>query len=479
MGVTKNFFYNSSITVSTYLVSFLVFPYVSRVLGVSNVGTIGFVDNVINYFVMFSVLGIQTVGIREIATQNNRGDTTKVFSGLLSFLIVTISVCLLIYFLCVFLLRDFQPYRKLLLIGVCKLMFTPLMIEWLYAGKQDFKYISIRTIVIKVLYLVSIFVFVRNSDDTDIYFMLTSLSVFANFCVNSLAARKYIDIRNFKFTPLVYAGPIMKMGVFAIITSLYSGFNVICLGKVSTMFQVGLYCTAIKLYDIIMNLFRSYTSVVMPQMSLLVSNKKNRDIDILVNKSFSAFFSFSIPLSVMTILLSPFIVRVIAGDDYIEASTPMRIIMPILVVAGINQVIGVQILMPLKKDNILLITASLASFVGILSNLILDTKYGAVGAAITILLAETIGCIGGIYYTQSRHLISFPIKLFMKYVLSSIPYVILYFLLKMFNVETTFANILIIIFFLGYYVVQQIYICDNPLIIMLVNRIRRGRDSEK
>ena len=129
MSVAKNFFYNSAITVSNYIVGFLVFPYISRVLGVSNIGIVGFVDNVIAYFLLFSVLGLHTVGIREIASQKSKEGTTIVFFQLLSFLIVTISAALIVFLVVTQCTSIFSEYRKIFLIGVCKLMFTPLMIE--------------------------------------------------------------------------------------------------------------------------------------------------------------------------------------------------------------------------------------------------------------------------------------------------------------------------------------------------------------
>ena len=477
MSVGKNFFYNSAITVSNYIVGFLVFPYISRVLGVSNIGIIGFVDNVIGYFLLFSVLGLNTVGIREIASQKTKEDTSRVFFQLLSFVILAMFVALLFYLLAILFVPTFSDYKKFFLIGLFKLMLTPLLMEWLYAGKQDFKYISIRTIIIRGIYLISIFVFVRHEDDVVIYYCLTAFTILLNWLVNTYSLRKYVDLRLFRFEPFVYAKPIMKLGVFAIITSLYSSFNVICLGKVSTFFQVGLYCTAIKLYDLIMNVFRAYTSVVMPQMSQFVSNHDSKSFHDLSNKSFEVLFSFSIPLSVITFILSPMIIQIIAGHDFLGAAMPMRIVMPILIIAGINQCVGVQVLMPMKKDNVLLVTASIAAFVGIVSNLLLDIKLGAVGAAITILLSELTGCVGGLYYTRSRHLISIPVKSFFKYFVTSLPYVIIYYLLRLSLLNDVWVSIMIVLSFCVYFLCQQIVLCKNPIIISYIKKLSNGRST--
>ena len=80
MSVKKNFFYSSILTVANYLFPLLTYPYVSRVLGVSNIGICNFVDSIIQYFILFSTLGIVSVGIREIAgCRNNQGKFERAF----------------------------------------------------------------------------------------------------------------------------------------------------------------------------------------------------------------------------------------------------------------------------------------------------------------------------------------------------------------------------------------------------------------
>ena len=55
-SIKKNFAYKSILTISTYLISFITFPYVARVLGVEHIGLVNFVDNTVNYFLLFVFL---------------------------------------------------------------------------------------------------------------------------------------------------------------------------------------------------------------------------------------------------------------------------------------------------------------------------------------------------------------------------------------------------------------------------------------
>lgn len=83
MGIKKNLLYNSILTTSGYLFPLLTYPYVSRILGVGNIGMCSFVDSIVNFFVLFSMMGIGSIGIRETAKhQNNPALLAKTFSEL-------------------------------------------------------------------------------------------------------------------------------------------------------------------------------------------------------------------------------------------------------------------------------------------------------------------------------------------------------------------------------------------------------------
>ena len=75
MSIKRNFLYSSFLTVANYIFPLLTFPYVSRVLGVEAIGKYNFTDNIIQIFIIVSMLGIETIGVREIA--QNKTDQDK------------------------------------------------------------------------------------------------------------------------------------------------------------------------------------------------------------------------------------------------------------------------------------------------------------------------------------------------------------------------------------------------------------------
>ena len=154
-------------------------------------------------------------------------------------------------------------------------------------------------------------------------------------------------------------------------TSMYLPFNVMFLGLVSNNTEVGYYTTAFKLYSVVLGFFTAFTNVMLPRMSLLLANSENDRFQELANRSFSVMATFSIPLILCSMILAPQIIYVLSGPGYEGAILPMRIIMPAAFVVGIAQVLAIQVLMPMKKDRVLLRASIIGAAVSVLINLCL------------------------------------------------------------------------------------------------------------
>ena len=171
--ITTNFIYNVALTLSTYLINLVLFPYVSRVLGVDMVGKVGFVNDTIGYFSLFAMMGIATVGIREIAAcGEDRERRSKVFSSLMALVGILTAVVMAIYLGSLFVVNRFQADRNLFLIGTGSLLFTSMLIEWFYQGMEDFRYITVRSVLVKLVYAAAVFLTVRRPEDYLLYFLL-------------------------------------------------------------------------------------------------------------------------------------------------------------------------------------------------------------------------------------------------------------------------------------------------------------------
>ena len=130
-SLKKNIIYSSILTAANYIFPLVTYPYVSRVLGVDNIGACNFVDSVINYFILFSMLGISTVGIREISqARNDRTRLNKTFSRLFTINTISTSIVLIALLISTFTVPQLKENSHLMWIGVLKLVSNYLLIEF-------------------------------------------------------------------------------------------------------------------------------------------------------------------------------------------------------------------------------------------------------------------------------------------------------------------------------------------------------------
>lgn len=425
MATTKtNFLFNFCLTISNYLFSLITYPYVSRVLGVQNIGICNYVDGIINYFVLFSALGIGIFGTAEIARRSgDAAKTGEVFSSLLTANVVLTLISTLILIAATAFIPHLQPYRPFLLIGISKLVFSALSVEWLFKGLSDFKYITIRSLAVKSLYAVSVFCFVRTANDTMIYYGLVCFAVVANAMVNLRYSRHFVNfsLRTVRIMP--YIAPIAGYGLYMILTSMYTGFNVVYLGSVADDTQVGYFTTATKLHGILLGCFTALTTVLMPKISYLVSKGDKDHIKNIASKSFDAIFMVSLPLMIMSLFYAPLIIGIIAGGGYEGAIVPFRIAMMLLLVIGIEQIVIIQFIIPSNNSRCVLTLSLAGAVVGVFLNVLLVPTLQAVGSVLSWTASECTILLLSLHYFKKYFAMTFPLKRFIGALLASFPYV--------------------------------------------------------
>ena len=472
-SIKKNFLYSSILTTANYIFPFLTYPYVSRVLGVTNIGICNFIDGIISYFILFSMMGISTIGVREVAkAKGNKEELCKVFSSIFLLNTILTTAVLVTYLVAIPLIPQLHQYQELAYIGVIKLIGNYLLVEWLFIGLEDFKYITKRSIIVKVLYVASIFIFVRKADDYPIYFLLIVLMVGVNSIFNLCYARRFINftVKGLNFKP--YFKPVMILGCYMLLTSMYTSFNTAYLGIATNPTQVGYYTTATKIYTILLALFTAFTNVMMPRMSSLLSEGKMDEFKRMVHKSIDILIAFSFPLIVMSVVFAPQIIRILSGAGYEGAITPMRIVMPLMLVIGYAQIVVIQILIPLNKDKAILINSILGAASGLALNFLLVPHWGAVGSAWVWIISELFVTVSAQYFVTKDLGEQFPYKKFVNGILCHLPLTALAVLIYILDISVWVQAVLAGLVTLVYCYILQYVLLKNTMVVSMVDKIR-------
>ena len=423
--VTTNFIYNVALTLSTYLINLVLFPYVSRVLGVDMVGKVGFVNETINYFSLFGMMGVTMVGIREIAAcGEDRERRSRVFSCLMALVCIFTALVMAVYLVSIFVVNRFQADRTLFIIGTGSLLFSSMLIEWFYQGMENFRYITVRSVLVKLVYAGAVFLFVRRPEDYMLYFTLTMGAVVVNAIINIGYSRHFatVSFRNLELGR--YIKPVLSLGLYKVMISMYTTFNVVYLGFVASDAQVGYYYSAKKLFYILLGLFSAFTNVMVPRMSSLVENREEQEFHRKVGQIFDIVFAFAIPAVIYLVIMAPQMIGLMSGPGYEGAILPMRIITPVLILSSMAQIWVLQILMPHRKDGVILLSSVIGAVTGLVINILLVGRLGAVGSAIVLLCSELAGNLLSFVYAVWKGYLRFPLKQAGVFLLGSVPYVL-------------------------------------------------------
>lgn len=448
-SIKKNFAYKSILTVSNYLMNFITFPYVSRVLGVEKIGLVNFVDNTVNYFLLFATMGVSLLGVREIAAVNNNiEDRSKVYTNILGINLLFTVFTLAVYLLCVLFISKLHQYDELFYIGTAKIIFTAFLTEWFFTGTENFRYITLRTIIVKTSYVVSVFLLIKDIYDYRLYFVLTVGVVVINALINQYYIRKFIHYKWKQLQFKIYFKQNIILGIYALMTSMYLTFNVMYLGFVSNNIEVGYYTTAFKLYSVVLGFFTAFTNVMLPRMSSLLADGKNERFQDLINHSFLVMTTFCVPMVLCAIVLAPQIIYVLSGPGYEGAILPMRIIMPSAFAVGVAQVLAIQLLMPMKKDRILLIASIIGASFSLLINCVVVPILGCVGSSIVLLSSEVVVTLTYVIYVVYNRIIYISFSVLKNRLLLSIPMVIAC-LSCQYCVSNPFIILVLSVFFVG------------------------------
>jgi O-antigen/teichoic acid export membrane protein len=388
-SIIRNYFYNSGLNILNMIFPIISFPYISRILGVEGLGEASFILIFSGYFITLAALGIPIYGIREVAKiKDNKKELNKLFSELFLLNFISMIIFSFIYLLIVYNFSYFEDNIILyLLIGI-NIIFSFFQIDWLFQGLEDYRIITIRSFIAKLLAFILMLLFVNNKGDVDIYLITNIVAVTGANLFNIFYSRKYINITfqnlNFKrhFESIIYFFSTRIMG------TIYTVLDTIILGLLVGNFYVGLYIAAIKLNRTVTSITTSLSAVLLPRSSQYLEDGKDKEYKDVTVKSLYFIILLSSSIALFLFLFAGDIMFLFAGAAFNDAVLTMRILTIIIITVSLSNFTGVQILYPNKKEKVVAKSIAIGAIINLILNLILIPIYKHNGAAIATVIAE-------------------------------------------------------------------------------------------
>lgn len=398
-----NFIMNGILTMSTFIFPLITFPYVSRILLPIGTGKVAFATSLISYFSMVAQLGIPTYGIRACAkVRDNREELTRTAHELLIINLVMDAVSYIVLFVVLIFVPQLRQERILYITVSFTIILTSIGMEWLYKALELYTYITVRSVFFKFIALIAMFFLIHKQEDYIIYGGITIFAASASNILNFINAYKYIDLMpvgNYHITR--HLKPVGIFFAMTCATTIYTHLDTVMLGFMTTDADVGYYNAAIKVKCILVSIITSLGVVLLPRASYYVHKGMMDDFNRITRKALNFVFILSIPLLIYFILFARQGIYFLAGTAYTGAIIPMKIIMPTLLLIGLTNILGIQILVPLGREKVVLYSEIAGAVVNVILNALLIPLMASSGAAIGTLVAEFVVLV--VQYYALRH----------------------------------------------------------------------------
>ena len=385
-----NFLMNIILTMSSFIFPLITFPYVSRILLPVGTGKVSLATSIITYFSMFAQLGIPTYGIRVCAAA--RDERKKLSKTAQELLIINLIMCVISYivlFGVIFSVPKMREEKNLYIVLSFTIILTSIGMEWLYKALEQYTYITVRSVCFKFIALVAMFLLIHEQKDYVIYGGITIFAASASNVLNLINAHKYIDLKPFgNYDFKQHMKPILIFFAMSCATTIYTNLDTVMLGFMSTDADVGYYNAAVKIKVILVSVVTSLGTVLLPRASYYIQRGELKEFHRITRKALNFVFLMATPLFVYFIYFAKEGIFFLSGNNYVGSIIPMQVIMPTLLLIGITNILGIQILVPTGREKIVLYSEIVGAIVDVIINALLIPVYASTGAAIGTLVAE-------------------------------------------------------------------------------------------
>ena len=368
----------------------ITFPYISRVLSVSGIGIFNFSNTYISYFILIAGLGISTYSVREGAKYRENKEKINEFSSqIFSLKMVATIISYILLFASLIIFKNLHNYVSCILIFSVQILFTTLGTEWIYTIYEDYTYITIRSIVFKIISIILLFLLVRKPEDYLIYATIAVFSAVGSNLLNFIHARNFVHIRlTTKINWRYHLKPVLVIFASAIAVTIYVSSDTTILGLLKNDYAVGIYSTSVKIYQMAQSLLSALLTVTIPRLAFLWGKKRIVEYNQVLSKVLNSLGVLVLPAAVGLIMLSREVILIIAGEKYLPSVNSLRIISWAIIFSIFSWIFSDCVLIPAKREKLVLRNTIVTAIENIILNFILIPFMSYDGTSLSTVIAE-------------------------------------------------------------------------------------------
>lgn len=469
----QNIVYNGIYQVFVLLMPIITIPYVTRIFTADDLGVNSYTLSIVQVFVALSFFGLNHYGGREIAFATNTKNRNNTFWEIWFLQIVTTVIS---YTLFLFIVPTIaEEYTNFLYIQGFLILLNMLEVSWFFIGIEEFKNVVLRNTTVKILMTTLIFLVIKENDQLWLYMTLNVLGVLVGNVTLMISLRKkilkpsinWINLKKHLKGSLIFLIP--QLSFLA-----YGTLDKVILGTLSDIDQVAFYSQSKQIVSIATGLVTSATTVLLPRMASLKSKGYHEEFDQLFAQGLRYTLLLSFYIVAGIIAVSPSFVHWFFGPSFVTIVPMMQVTAIIGVFIPFNMMLGNVLLLPMKKEKIVVKAAVYAAIFSIIMNVSLNALFGAWGAIITICLVEGLSMCYRLYHSRKLYDFKQEQSHFIQILISFASSIVVVFIINKF-LPTTFSatiisgSVVTIIFF------GMLILMKNNVLLGIIRTLTKGR----
>lgn len=384
-SLVRNFFSLMVLRGFQFLIPLVTLPYVVRTIGLDNFGLINFSLSLCLYFGAVIQFGFGITATREIArNRNNVVKLSQIYSATLiaSFFLAVISSVAV--FSVVITFDKFNHNKYLYLFTMMFVVFQSLFPIWFFQGMEKMKYITFLSLGTSAMYLISLFVFVKQESDFVLVPLLNAIAAFITFIIAITLIYKHFNVKLTR-PKIQEIENIYLNGYHGFITqfvpNIYTNTVTFLLGFFANNAAVGLFTAATKIIDALGSIVYVLSNTFLPFLARNIGRHK-----------FFQKIMFVVGLSITLLLffLSSYMVKFMYGDINEIVITYIRLLSFSIPLIFIQVTFGHNYLMLVGQEKVYKNIVLFFSISSLTYSLPLIYFYGELGSIFTLIFTRVL-----------------------------------------------------------------------------------------
>ena len=393
--VISNFGYLSLLQIAGYIFPLITMPYLARVIGPSGFGKIAFASAIIVWIQTIADWGFNFTATRDVAqNRDNKKKVSEIFSNVLWARCLLTFISGILLSIAVYVVPYFKENATIIFVTFLMVPGYILFPDWFFQAIEKMKYITILNLLVKLIFTISVFLFVKEEKDYILQPLFTTIGyvicgIFALYVIlHSWGYQLYRPnigsiIKTIKNSADVFINNLMP--------NLYNSFSIMLLGFFGGSVANGIYDGGNKFPSIVYR----FQSVLSRAFFPFLSRRSDK------HKLYSIIeLSISVIFTLLLIFLAPLIIRIMLGVEFEKSIIVMRILAVSTIFLSLCNIYGTNYLIVTHHERPLRNVTIVSSIIGMLISIPLVYYYSYIGAALTILICRMLLGISSLYLAK-------------------------------------------------------------------------------